>query len=134
MFTPVSVHPPEHWQNDHNESQYRPLEERGGSLLIDSLAALARAIDKTVASLGRAYRRWRRTSRVILGRRLQEAQGQAMSSQELEELLADPNPLVRMELAWNESVPVRVLRILEQDEEPVVCEVARLRLRQMRAA
>lgn len=134
MFTPVSVHPPEHWQHDHNESQYRRLEESGGNLLTDSLAALARAIDKTVASLGRAYRRWRRTSRVILGRRLQEAQGQVMSSQELEELLADPNPLVRMELAWNESVPVHVLRILEQDEEPVVCEVARLRLRQMRAA
>lgn len=57
-----------------------------------------------------------------------------MSRQEIEELLADPNPLVRMELAWNDSVPVRALQILEQDEEPVVSEVARLRLRQMRAA
>lgn len=57
MFTPVSVHPPEHWQSDHNERKYQRPEERDGSLLTDSLVAIARAIDKAVASLGRAYRR-----------------------------------------------------------------------------
>ncbi|MCA9803680.1 MAG: hypothetical protein KC777_17030 [Cyanobacteria bacterium HKST-UBA02] len=134
MFTPVSVHPPEHWQHDHTERKYQRLDEGDGSLLADSLATLAGSIDRLLGSLSRAYRRWRRTSRVILGRRLQDAQSHAMSRQEIEELLADPNPLVRMELAWNDSVPVRVLQILEKDDEPVVSEVARLRLRQMRAA
>ena len=56
------------------------------------------------------------------------AQSNHISSEEVEILLSDPNPLVRIELAWNEVITEEALVKLIRDRNSSVSNIAKSRL------
>lgn len=65
---------------------------------------------------------------IVLSDRMVIAQSNHISSEEVELLLTDPNPLVRIELAWNEVIPEEVLIKLIKDRNSSVSNIAKSRL------
>ena len=60
--------------------------------------------------------------------RMEVARDEATSVRELLDLVHDPSPLVRMEIAWNRSSTYSILNILRNDKDSDVATVARRRL------
>ena len=56
------------------------------------------------------------------------AQKSNLSKQEIQAILNDSNPTVRLELAWNKSIDQETLRKLIRDSDRTVSAVARRRL------
>ena len=60
--------------------------------------------------------------------RMLVAQQRDLSPEQIQSLINDPSPLVRMELAWNKSLSPDVLRKLIRDPDHTVSTIARRRL------
>lgn len=60
--------------------------------------------------------------------RVKLAQKPNLSDEQVEIILKDPSPIVRLELAWNTTVSHEILRLLIRDKDPTVSNVARRRL------
>lgn len=67
-------------------------------------------------------------SQIVLADRMKLAQSPGITDLEMTILLQDPNPLVRMELAWNDSVDELTLVKLLKDRNSSVSNIARVRL------
>lgn len=67
-------------------------------------------------------------SQIVLADRMKLAQSPAITNLEITVLLEDPNPLVRMELAWNDSIDETALIKLLRDRNSSVSNIARVRL------
>ncbi|MBX9691144.1 MAG: hypothetical protein K2Z81_02100 [Cyanobacteria bacterium] len=63
-----------------------------------------------------------------LPKRIELARSDQVSPRDLLELVQDPNPLVRMEVAWNRSATYSILLRLRHDKDATVANVARRRL------
>ena len=69
-----------------------------------------------------------KTRQIVLIDRMNMAQSFKLSSEEAELLLSDPNPLVRIELAWNEVITEEILIRLLKDRNSSVSSIAKIRL------
>ncbi|MBZ0186802.1 MAG: hypothetical protein K8F91_11190 [Candidatus Obscuribacterales bacterium] len=134
MFTPVSIRPPEQWQDNSINARYKKHGLEKDNPLVLFLSAIDNSIESTAIGIASLTNRMRRRSRKILGKRIQEARRQYLRPEKIEELMQDPNPLVRMELAWNQTISKRVLLRLRKDEDSLVSEVAKIRLERTKSA
>ncbi len=94
-------------------------------LSASSLSHAASKIYRTTFARLRAVALFKTRS---LPKRMEMARSEDVSTRDLLELVQDPNPMVRMEVAWNRSATYSILLRLRQDKDTTVANVARRRL------
>ena len=93
---------------------------------IDDLFDWVIRLPETITKLNKPVKK-----QIVLTDRMNLAQNQSISREEMELLSKDPNPLVRIELAWNESIPEGVLIQLLKDRNSSVSNIAKVRLKSL---
>lgn len=129
---PVAMCPPNDWHNnDPVPAQYRTGVRMEGYKpspflkKIDDLIELIASLPSKIMNPPKVQRH------ILLSDRMNMAQNLKITREEMELLLVDRNPLVRIELAWNESVPEALLIQLVKDRNSAVSKIAKLRLSTM---
>ncbi len=68
------------------------------------------------------------TGTMSMEERMQDARTSRLTEERASELLSDPNPLIRLELAFNDTISGEILEQLKHDPDVTVSTVARRRL------
>ncbi len=122
--TPMAVRPPEEQRHDPNEEPRKPI-------LVMLFLYFRQKFSRLWSSASETAKTEIELRTLPLERRLQLAKSAQLTESELEHLLADPNPMVRLELVHNATITGETLELLKSDADGTVADNARRRQMQL---
>lgn len=121
MSTPFMVRPPE----EETRRPIKPNEEPPKPPLVVIKLLIQQTWESVLAPLTGKVKKQVEIRTAPLEERMRDARNKALSDEEVEVLLNDPNPMVRLELVHNDTISGEVLERLKHDPDVTVSTIAR---------